>query len=166
MQRKREPTRDSVEKDVADNAAARQQQTADEGKNPGGRTLETVMNRNNGDMVTTASGDDAASSSILRPNQSVDPSTVPGKCAMPRGAGVLADEAAARGEPRPEILTEDGGHIIKHGEAVPIEACENCQAIKNEPANGIKTVGPKKSGPQVPPVVPQSGSDDDPEDEF
>jgi len=148
---------DSVEDSYDARNAERDAQTKAEGENLSGRTLETVRNPETGELTTVASGDEGASQSILRPAESISPTTEPGKCALPRAAGVVADEAAASGQPRPRLQTIDGGHIIKNGEAVPIEACQNCRAVKNEPNNQIQTVGPEsgaKPSPSVPLVAP------------
>jgi RHS repeat-associated protein len=149
--------RRALQRDYEARNLEREAQTRAEGDNLSGRTVETVRNPQTGELTTVASGDEGASQSILRPAESVSPTTEPGKCALPRAAGVVADEAAANGQPRPKLQTIDGGHIIKNGEAVPIEACENCRAVKNDPRNQIQTVGPEsgaKPAPDVPLVAP------------
>jgi hypothetical protein len=136
--------------------AERDALTKAEGENLEGRTIETLENEDTGELTSMASGPEDAGPTISRPEENLSPTTEKAKCACPRCAGILREEAAARGEPPPRLRTTNGGRIIKNGQAVPIEACDNCRAIKNDPSNGIRTVGPNPDAraPNVPVIAP------------
>jgi hypothetical protein len=131
-----------------------------EGRSTSGKVLEPAYDPESGEMVIAEQGPQPASPEIACPVDSKSPATKPGHCAMPRAAGILVDEAAAAGRPRPNVQTTQGGHTIRGGEAHPIDACPNCRAIKNDPNNQIETVGPG-ANPKPPHVVPATPSNRD-----
>lgn len=143
--------------------ARKEAERLDASQNHNGKVYEPAYDPETGEMVVANQGDVPAGESILRPAESLSEATRPGHCAMPRAAGILADDAAAAGNPRPNIQTTDGGYTVRNGEVHPIDACANCQAIRSVPENQIETVSPEPPPPR--PVMPMPGSDEQDSDQ-
>lgn len=119
-----------------------------------GRVYEPAYDPETGRMVVVGSGPEPASSRIARPSddESLADTTRPGRCGMPRAAGLLVDDAAAAGRERPEVVTTQGGYSFERdGSVQHVSACANCEAIAQHPDNRIRTAGDLPDG--VPPDV-------------
>lgn len=109
-----------------------------------GRVYEPAYDPDTGRMVVTSSGPEPASSRIGRPSDddSLADSTRPGRCGMPRAAGILVDDAAEAGRERPSVVTTQGGYSFdRDGTIQHVNQCENCADIAGRPENRIQTAG-------------------------